>query len=114
MSIDTSSLMDEILSDLSVELNKEPDYDENVLRVKIKGAIREVMEKRNYEVTALSEQAILLDLNHHYSTILNVARYDYNQRGAEGETTHSENSVSRVWSNRDDLFKSIHAFVSVL
>ena len=104
----------EIIAELSIELQGEPTFNANILAVKVRNAIREVKMKRNYAATSYTESQIVKDLYNYYSTIINVARYDYNQLGAEGEQSHSENSVSRSWVSRDDLFKGVHSFVKVL
>lgn len=104
----------EIIAELSIELQGEPTFSVDILAVKVRNAIRELKMKRNYSATSFSEADIKKDLYNYYSTIVNVARYDYNQLGAEGEQSHSENSVSRSWVDRDDLFRGVHAFVKVL
>ena len=114
MSLDTSRLQNEILDDLTVELCNEESFDQRVLEVKIKLAIRDVISRRNYSASSWSDKEILEDLNTYYSTITNIARYDYNQLGAEGESSHSENGVARTYVSRDELFKGVHAFVKVI
>lgn len=104
----------EIITELTIELHGEPTFNADILAIKVRNAIRELKMKRNYSATSFSETDIEKDLYNYYSTIVNVARYDYNQLGAEGESSHSENSVSRSWVDRDDLFRGVHAFVKVL
>lgn len=114
MSVNTSMIEAEIVADLTTELSGEESFNKNVLAVKVKLAVREVISKRNYSATSWNEEAILNDLYNYYSTITNLARFDYNQVGAEGESSHSENGVSRVYVERDSLMKDIHAFVKVI
>lgn len=109
-----SKLMDEIIEDLTSELKQEPQFNSDVLSKKVKNAIREVRMRRNYVATSFTEKQIISDLENFYSVIRNVALYDYNQVGAEFENSHSENSISRTWTDRSELFKSVHAFVKVL
>lgn len=104
----------EIIAELTAELKGDPAFNKDILAIKVRNAIRELKMKRNYSATSFSETEIEKDIYNYYSTIVNVARYDYNQSGAEGESSHSENSVSRSWVDRDDLFKGVHAFVKVL
>ena len=47
------------------------------------------------------------DMAQFYSTIRDVALYDYNTVGAEFQTSHNENSVSRAWVDRDKLFNRV-------
>ena len=106
-------LEDEIVAELTVELQDEPTFNVNILAIKVKNAIREVKMKRNYQATSYTDEQIEKDLYNYFSVIKSVALYDYNQIGAEGEQSHSENSISRTWVDRDDLFKGVHAFVKV-
>lgn len=114
MKVDTSSFEAEIIDDLTVELCEEETFNQSVLATKVKLAVKEVIAKRNYKVTTWSEEDILDDLEQFYSVVANVARYDYNTIGAEGEVMHSENGISRTYVDRDSLFKGVHAFVGVL
>lgn len=104
----------EIIAELTIELQGDPAFNAEILAIKVRNAVREIKMKRNYSATSYSDLEIEKDLYNYYSTIVNVARYDYNQIGAEGEQSHTENSVSRSWIDRDDLFRGIHAFVKVL
>ena len=106
-------LEDEIVAELTVELQDEPTFNVNILAIKVKNAIREVKMKRNYQAASYTDEQIEKDLYNYFSVIKSVALYDYNQIGAEGEQSHSENSISRTWVDRDDLFKGVHAFVKV-
>ncbi len=112
--INIDGLVSEILMDLTAEYCGEDNFKQEVLEVKIKLAVREIISKRNYKATNWNEEKILEDLYNYYATISNVARYDYNQLGAEGESSHSENGISRTYVNRDSLFKDVHAFVAVI
>lgn len=114
MSVDTSQLQSEILDDLTAELSGEETFNQTILNVKVKLAIRDVMSRRNYKASTWSDKQIQDDLYNYYTTIANIARYDYNQLGAEGESAHSENGVSRTYVSRDALFKGVHAFVGIV
>lgn len=107
-------LINDIVSDLTIELEPtDPRFNAAVLEAKVRNAIREVRMRRNYPSTYTKEQ-ITTDLENYYPTILNLARYDYNQIGAEGQTEHSESSVTRRWADREKLFHGVFAFVTVL
>lgn len=106
-------LTNEVVSDLRMELRNEPDFKEDYIEAKVKNAIRDVMSRRNYSATSYNDKQIAADLENFYSVIRNVALYDYNQRGAEGQVTHEENSIGRTWVNRDKLFNGVVAFVKV-
>lgn len=107
-------LEQEIIAELTIELQGEPTFNAEILAVKVRNAIREVKMKRNYAATSYTDTQIEQDLYNYFSTIKSVALYDYNQIGADFEQSHSENSVSRSWVSRDELFKGVHAFVKVL
>ena len=103
-----------VVEDLTIELQNDPDFSVDILEVKVKNAIRDVKLKRNYKATSYNEEQIADDLQNYYSTIVNVARYDYNQIGAEGQSQHNENDVSRTWVDRDRLFSDVIPFIRVL
>ena len=107
-------LANEILTELAVEFGDEPDYNENVLKVKINQAIRKVRTMRNYAVTDMSEEDIQKDLYNYYSVIFALAEYYYNQRGGEYESQHSEDGVNRTWIKEEELLRGVYAYVKVL
>lgn len=99
-------LQEELIADLKTELEKEPTFDLSVLTQKVVNAIREVKRARKYPLYYTNEQ-IKKDLYEYYSNIRNLALYDYNKIGAEFEESHSENSISRSWSDRNKLFNGV-------
>lgn len=106
-------LQEELVADLTAELKSDPNFDADILRGKVKNAIRDVMLRRNYGVTSYNDEKIASDLENYYSVIKNVSLYDYNQSGAEGQTSHDENGISRTWADRDSLFNGVVAFVKI-
>lgn len=106
-------LQQEILEDLKTELGLTGESDVAILSSKIKNALREVRQKRNYQKHH-SEEFIAEDLEWFYSNIRELALYDFNQCGAEGQISHSENGVSRAWKDRKECLNGIVAFCSVL
>lgn len=104
----------EIIAELTIELQEQPTFSAEVLAIKVRNAIREVKLRRNYTVTSYTDLDIEKDLYNYYSVIREVAMYDYAHIGANGEISHSENSVGRSWHDRDDLFRTVHPFVKVL
>lgn len=92
-------LMNEILEDLKVELSLIKESEINILSSKVKNAVREIRRDRDYP-TAYTDEMIASDLEIYYSNIRELALYDFNQAGAEGQTSHSENGTSRVWKSR--------------
>lgn len=106
-------LQSELVADLTVELKDDPSFNADVLTVKVKNAINDVKSRRNYVATSYTDKDIAGDLENYYSVIRNVALYDYNQIGVEGQQSHNENSISRTWVSRDSLFNGVVAFVKV-
>ncbi|MBD5545789.1 MAG: hypothetical protein HDQ97_00010 [Lachnospiraceae bacterium] len=104
------SLLNEILEDLGNELElSEGDSKIAALTSKIRNAIREVRLKRNYPEHFTEEQAVK-DLQKHYSNIRELALYDFNQVGAEGQTSHNENGTNRTWKSRNDCLIGVFAY----
>lgn len=99
-------LQEELIADLTAELESESTFNAKVLQSKIVGAIREVKTKRKYPYYYTSSQ-IEKDLYGFYSNIRNIALYDYNRVGAEFEKSHNENSVSRTFGDREKLFHGV-------
>lgn len=109
-----AGLEQEIIAELTIELQKQPTFNAEILAIKVRNAIRELKMKRNYVATSYTDEQIEKDLYNYYSTIKDLALYDFAQIGAPFESSHSENSVSRTWISRDDILKGVHAFVKVL
>lgn len=112
--ITINELQNEIVDDLTVELADDTDFNENMLEIKVKNAIREVKRKRNYP-QSYDADMIAADLyNNYYDVIHDIALYEYNRIGAEGQSEHSEDDVRRSWVSKDELLKGVFAFVTVL
>lgn len=99
-------LQDELISDLTAELEGQPTFSSSLLKQKVVGAIREVKRARKYPSYYTDEQ-INKDLYEYYSNIRNIALYDFSQVGAPFEESHNENSVNRSWSDRNKLFSGV-------
>lgn len=107
-------LQDEIVADLTIELSEDDDFSADVLAVKVKNAIKEIKSARMYP-SSYTDEKIIKDLSdNYYSSIINLARYDYNQVGAEGHSAYSEGGTSRTWVDRNSLFNGIAPFVKIL
>lgn len=97
----------DLLEDLTEELSEtDPNFRQALIKPKIKNAIREVKRARNYPMY-YTEGMIADDLQNFYTNIRALALYDYNLIGGEFEESHSENSVSRSWKDRDKLFAGV-------
>lgn len=107
-------LQKEIVDELTVELEGESDFKAIILANKVKNAIREVKLVRNYKATNYTDEQINEDIVKFYSVIMNLARYDYNMLGAEGQTSHSENGITRDYVSRESLLANVTPFIDVL
>lgn len=107
------SLLDEILDELTTELSLKNSSDIAILESKIRNAIREIKRTRNYQGHH-TEDFIWKDIENFYSNIRELALYDYNQVGAEGQLSMSENGVSRSWKDRKECFMGIVPFITVV
>lgn len=109
-----NDIAEEIIAELTIELQKDPAFNADILAIKVKNAIREVILKRNYSENSYTETQIKEDLYNYYSVIKSVALYDYNQIGIEGETSHSENGTSRGYVDRNSLFVDVRAIAKII
>lgn len=102
-------IQNEVYKDLITELELSKGNDQKLLMLKVKNAVREVVNRRNYP-SHFSEDDIQRDLSRLYSNIHDLALYDYNQIGVEGQTSHSDNGNSRTWKDREDCLKGVFAW----
>lgn len=110
----TVGLEQEIFADLSAELSvSDKNFSETLLLSKVRNAMREVKRARNYP-KSYNDSQIEQDMYDYFSNIRNIALYDYNQIGAEGQQSSSENGTSRNYVDRDKYFCGICPFVRVL
>lgn len=106
-------LVNEILEDLTTELGLAENSDIAVLSSKVRNAYREVKRTRNYQ-SGHTQEFIDRDMENFYSNIRELALYDFNQVGAEGQTSHSENGTSRVWKDRRECLNGVFAFCGAI
>ena len=105
--MELSELREEIVTDLTNELSIADDnFNPELLESKVRGAIREVLSARRYP-RGYSEDAINEDMANYYSQIRNIALYDYNLIGNEGQKVSSENGISRTFVDRSSLFVGV-------
>lgn len=99
-------LKEELIFDLTEELNIDENFNSKLLEKKVVSAIKEVKTARRYPRT-YDENRIFEDMEGFYSQIRSIALYDYNMVGVEGQTSSNENGISRVYVNRNTLFNGI-------
>lgn len=97
----------ELLEDLTEELTAtDQKFNQELIKPKIKNAIREVRNARNYP-KHYTESMIADDLQNLYTNIRALALYDYNIIGGEFQESYSENGKSGSFVNRNSLFSGI-------
>lgn len=110
-------LQADIVNTLTVELGDEPTFNAAILTVKVKLAIRELIQRRNYAAVgylddnSLAREKLMADIDNYYQVITDLARYEYNRIGAEGEESHAENGITRKYVTKDSILRGVHAFV---
>lgn len=107
--------LNEIIAELTVELQSQPTFNADILAIKVKDAYRKVKSRKCYENTSFDDESINEDLyNKHYQDIKDVAKYNFATLGADFEVSHSENSISRSWRTEDEILGNISAYVGIL
>ena len=99
----------DMLNELTTELGITEEVDSALLVSKLNNAIRDVIRAVNYP-SSYTDKMVEKDLKKYYGNIHDLTMYDYNQTGAEGEKSHSENGTSRTWKDRKECFNGIVAF----
>lgn len=98
-----------IIAELIIELKDESVFSQGKLEIKVDNAIREVKRARKYP-SSYSDEMIDADMEQFYSNIKNIALYDYNMIGVEGQSASTENGESRTYIDRNKLFYGIIPF----
>ena len=112
--IDTTAFETELNTDLTAEITGSGlEVLTDVLAVKVKAVVRELLSIRNYELSGMTDEEVEADIERYYTQCMNVARFDYNQLGAEGEDSHSENGISRKYVERGRLWAGVVPFARV-
>jgi hypothetical protein len=108
---------DEIIKELCIVLDIDETQTEaddyKLLIAKLNNAIRAIKSARNYPANYTSKM-IADDLDNYYANIFDLAVYEYNQSGAEGEISHNENGTNRTYKSRRECFVGVIPFAKVL
>ena len=101
-------LKEDVISSLKTELEitEGAGFNESLLRAKVDNAYREVQTARRYP-TSYTDAAKERDMERFYSQVRAIALYDYNQIGAEGQISFSEDGASIRYVDRDKLFQGV-------
>lgn len=101
-------MVEEIIEELTIELRETEGerFNETLLRSKVKSAYRAVQTARKYP-KSYTEAMIERDMENYYSQVKDIAMFDFNQIGAEGQTQYSQDGVSVHYVDRDKLFYGV-------
>lgn len=100
-------MVQDIVAELTEELEPTDDqFNATLLAAKVVGAYREVRSARRYP-SYYAESSIETDMETYYSNVYNLALYDYNKIGMEGQTRNAENEVARTFVDRPSLFSGV-------
>lgn len=105
--VDTTRFEKNITDALALEMSGEPTYNADVVASKVSAVVKELIQRRRYKKAGMADYAIEEDLEDYYTQALNVARYDFNTIGAEGEERHTENGVDRTFTERGKLWAGV-------
>lgn len=89
--------------------------DDKVNPMLVDFVIEKYKQRRNYP-TSFTEEIIENDLNEHLSTMAMAVVDMLNKLGAEGEKSHTENSVTRQYENAyisASLFSDVLPYVNI-
>ena len=103
------AMKEQIFNNLKAELSTDGMVNDDLLKAKIDSACIEIKSTRNYP-KHYTDEMIDLDMEKFYSNIKNIALYDYNQVGIEGQSSSSENGENRTFIDRSKLFYGVIPF----
>lgn len=105
--VNTTTFENSITTALALEMSNDPTYNADVVASKVKAVIMELIQKRRYSKSGMSDWEIEMDMLDYYPQVLNVSRYDFNTIGAEGEDRHTENGIDRTFTERNKLWAGV-------
>lgn len=99
-------MIENIIEELTTELQNEVDFNVDILRLKVQNAYREVKQARNYP-SSYTDSMKEADMENFYTNVKALALYDYNKVGAEGQTQYSADGESIHYVDRNKMFAGI-------
>ena len=103
----TVTVADMVISDLTTMYSDQPTFNADKIAVIVNNVVEEVVKTRGYQERKYSDEQIEKDLLNYKSHIYKISEFDFTHLGAPHETSHSENSISRTWIDRNKLFAGI-------
>ena len=103
----------EILADVFTYLRDEvEEADKPVLLILVQRAIRKVCAKRYpFGYTETEKETAVV---RYRDTIFAAAVYYWAKQGADGESNHSENGISRAYEKEDDIYFDVVPMAKIL
>ncbi len=105
----TLMVADEVIAELTTLYSDQPTFNAEKMAVIVANVVDEIKVARNYSKVGYTDKQIIADLYNYKSNIKKLAEYDFATFGAAHQTSHSENSTSRTWIDRNKLFSGIVA-----
>ena len=96
-----TTVFNNLITDIGVSSADQP-----VLLIKVQNAIREVKRARQYP-SDMESADVEDDLWKFYTNVYDLSMYDYNIRGAEGQSTINENGEQRSFVDRRRLLNGV-------
>lgn len=101
-----STTFNNILESLEITLGVTEESDITILTEILNDAIAEIRAARHYP-SGMDAALIEADMLKYVSNIKKLAKYDYSIIGAESEASHSENGISRGFTDRRKCFDGV-------
>ena len=105
--VNTENFEKSIATAIALEMKNDPSYNADIVASKVSAVVRELIQRRRYNKSKMTDAQIEEDLENFYPQVLNVARYDFNTIGAEGEERHTENGVDRTFLERSKMWSGV-------
>lgn len=105
--VDTTNFEQNIAKAIGLEMRNDPSFNPDIVASKVSSVVRELIQRRRYNKSKMTDAQIEEDLENFYPQVLNVARYDFNTIGAEGEDRHTENGVDRTFTERNKMWSGV-------
>lgn len=101
-------MINDIITDLTTELQITDGerFNATLLTSKVNNAYREVQAARKYP-PSYTATMIEADMEKYYTQVRSIALFDYNQIGAEGQSSYNQDGVSVSYVDRNKLFHGV-------
>lgn len=102
----TEDMKSDVVEKLKTRLTGTANVDEDVLSNIVESAINEIETIRNYP-SSYTDDMVASDMSRYFNNAMELSLYDFNQIGAEGETGHTENGITRQYKDRNACLKGV-------